>query len=126
MSYFYLGDDNMSKKKQSKKPTNSIATKQKKKQKFRASKEWKEFRNRIREKQINDPVTNTKLTRMANLHHCDMRDENYEDLSNEDNFVFLNQMTHKVIHFIYGKDWRKRILALENLCIKMEELNGGK
>ena len=27
-----------------------------------------------------------------------VREENYEDLSNEDNFMCLNKMTHQLIH----------------------------
>ena len=100
---------------------------QKAKQKFRATKKWKDFRDKIRKKQINDPVTGQKLTRLAHLHHCDLDENHYEDLSNEDNFVFLNQATHKCIHWLFlkskPKEWRNRIQKLIPILEKMEELN---
>jgi hypothetical protein len=97
------------------------------KRRFRASKIWKEFRDRIRKKQVVDPVTGQKLTRLANLHHLDLHEENYENISNEENFVFLNQATHKTIHFFFLKskprEWRKRLLRLIPYLKKMEKLN---
>jgi len=100
---------------------------QKDKTKFRASKKWKDFRDRIRHSQVTDPVTGAKLGRMANLHHKDLNEEHYEDLSNEDNFVFLNKMTHDVVHFLFSKKdpkrWRKRIAALTEILEQMERIN---
>lgn len=99
---------------------------QKQKQKFRASKEWKQFRDKIRHEQVNDPITGARLTRLANLHHLCLDETKYTDLSNEDNFVFLNPFSHKVVHFIFGKhgkDWRKRIEKLIEICERMEALN---
>ena len=46
-----------------------LSVNQKMKGKFRGSKEWKEFRAYMRDKQKVDPITGAKLTRMANLHH---------------------------------------------------------
>lgn len=103
---------------------------QKWKTKFRASKKWKDFRDRMREKQKVDPVTGAKLTRCANLHHKVLTDEEsvYTDISDEDNFVFVNQMTHKVIHFLFSKskpgEWRSRIARLVEILEDMEEKNG--
>ena len=100
--------------------------KQNDKTKFRASKKWKDFRDEMRKEQKTDPVTGQKLTRMANLHHKDMDDSHYEDLSNKDNFVFLNQMTHKCVHFLFSKvhpkQWRERIAALTTILEEMENL----
>jgi hypothetical protein len=97
------------------------------KTKFRATKKWKEFRDHMREKQKVDPVTGQKLTRMANLHHCLLDETKYDDLSNEDNFVFLNQMTHKVVHWFFTKSKPKQLRErLENIIPileKMEKLN---
>ena len=102
---------------------------QKAKTKFRSSKPWKEFRDKKRKEQQFDPITGAKLTRMANLHHCDLNEEHYEDLSNEDNFVFLNQASHKVVHYFFLKskpsEWRKRIERIIPILEKMEELNSG-
>lgn len=96
------------------------------KRKFRATKKWKEFRDYMRNKQKVDPITGQKLTRCANLHHLNMHEEFYEDISNEENFVFLNQATHDTIHFFFLKskptEWRKRLLRLIPYLKKMEKL----
>lgn len=100
---------------------------QKDKTKFRASKKWKEFRDRKRKEQKVDPITGAKLTRMANLHHLDLNKEHYEDLSDESHFVFLNQAMHKVVHALFLKskprEWRKRVLALIKILKEMENIN---
>lgn len=100
---------------------------QKDKTKFRASKKWKEFRDRKRKEQKVDPITGAKLTRMANLHHLDLNEEHYEDLSDESNFIFLNQAMHKVVHALFLKskprEWRKRVLALIKILKEMENIN---
>lgn len=97
------------------------------KRKFRASREWKEFRDKMREKQKVDPVTGQKLTRMANLHHKCLDEEKYEDISDEDNFVFVNHLTHKVIHFFFSKSnpsqWRERWERLKPILESMEKIN---
>ena len=76
---------------------------------------------------MKDPITGQKLTRLANLHHKDLNEEHYEDLSNEDNFVFLNQLSHKVIHYFFSKSnpkqWRKRILEVIKILKEMERIN---
>lgn len=95
------------------------------KKKFRSTKKWKDFRDKIRHEQKIDPITGQKLTRMANLHHMLLDESKYEDLSNEDNFVFLNQLSHKCIHFLANKkDWRKRLLNMIALVKKMAKING--
>lgn len=98
----------------------------KRKAKFRRSKAWKEFRDKKRKEQKVDQITGAKLTRMANCHHCDLDESHYEDLSNEDNYVFLNQMSHKVVHFFFLKskpsEWRNRIKNIIPILEKMEEL----
>ena len=81
----------------------------------------------MREKQKVDPVTGQKLTTLFNLHHCDLSEENYTNLSDEDNFVCLNQKTHSLVHFLFlksrPKEWRKRLMNLIPILEKMELLN---
>ena len=79
-----------------------MTEKQKMKRDFRATKKWKEFRKELKEKQKVDPITNRPLTKMCNLHHRDLNDKNYTNISNKDNFVCYNQMTHKVVHYLYN------------------------
>ena len=101
---------------------------QKEKTKFRSTKAWKEFRARMREKQKTDPVTGAKLTRNANLHHKLLDEARYTDISDESHFVFLNQATHKVVHFLFlkskPKEWRNRLERLIPILEEMERLNG--
>ena len=95
------------------------------KAKFRQSKEWKEFRKRIFDKQDGkDIITGKKLYRGYNCHHLDMSSENYDKLI-EENFVALNKNTHDALHFLfryYQKD--PAILdRLKTFLDKMVELN---
>lgn len=102
---------------------------QKWKQKFRNSCKWKEFRNKIKKKQKIDPITGQKLSKSFNLHHMFLTDkeEEYTDISNEDNFIGMNSYSHKVIHYICTeKDWKKRLLNLIMLVKKMAKINGYK
>lgn len=100
---------------------------QKDKTKFRASKKWRDFRDRKRKEQMVDPITGAKLSRLANLHHLDLNEEHYEDISDESHFIFLNQMMHKVVHALFLKskprEWRKRVLALIKILKEMENIN---
>ena len=71
------------------------------KAKFRQSKEWKEFRKRIFDKQDGkDVITGKKLYRGYNVHHCDMSAENYDQLI-EENFIAVNKQTHDALHFLF-------------------------
>ena len=104
-----------------------LSVNQKLKTKFRGSKEWKEFRAHMRDKQKVDPITGAKLTRMANLHHKDLNEDHYTDISDESHFVFLNQAMHKTVHSLFLKSdpkaWRKRVLALIRILKDMERIN---
>ena len=95
------------------------------KAKFRQTKEWKEFRKRIFDKQDGkDAITGKKLYKGYNVHHCDMSEANYDKLI-EENFVALNKQTHEVLHFLfryYQKD--NTILdRLKTVLDRMNELN---
>lgn len=100
---------------------------QKEKRKFRSGKKWKEFRDRIKEERKVCEITGAKLTKMWQLHHCDLHEENYEDLRNEDNFCALSWNMHKVVHYLFVKskprEWRRRVLNLIVILKKMERLN---
>ena len=75
---------------------------QKAKRNFRASKKWRSFRHKINVKQNGlCYITHKKLYKSANLHHIDLNEEHYEDISNENNFVFLNKSMHDVVHALW-------------------------
>ena len=95
------------------------------KAKLRQSKEWREFRKKIFDKQDGkDIITGKKLYKGYNVHHFDMSAENYDKLI-EENFVALNKQTHEALHFLfryYQKD--KTILdRLKTVLDRMNELN---
>ena len=73
-------------------------TSQQKKTAFRATRKWTKFRELLKMDRPFDELTLKPLRKGWNLHHMDLREENYEDLSDEDNFMCLNKMTHQLIH----------------------------
>lgn len=73
---------------------------QKRKRNFRNRKAWKEFKEK-KKKECNglDLITLHKLGRRWELHHEDLREENYEKLN--DNFLPCNNMTHDFLHWLF-------------------------
>lgn len=107
----------------------NIKTTVDKKTVFRRSKEWKEFRIKIRKHQKKDPITGSPLNKSYNLHHLDENPEHYSDISDESHFIGLNSTSHSVIHYIWGDgnrryDWKKRIQRIVEICSLMDEING--
>ena len=73
---------------------------QRKKRNFRARKIWKLFKlKKIKECGGIDKITLHKLSKRFELHHEDLREENYEVLN--DNFLPCNNKTHEVIHWLW-------------------------
>jgi hypothetical protein len=73
---------------------------QRRKRNFRAKKVWKLFKLK-KKKECGgiDKITLHKLSKRFELHHEDLREENYEVLN--DNFLPCNNKTHEVIHWLY-------------------------
>lgn len=73
---------------------------QKKKRNFRQRKVWKLFKLK-KKKECGgvDKITLAKLYKHWELHHEDLREENYEKLN--DNFLACNNKTHEVIHWLW-------------------------
>lgn len=79
---------------------------QKKKRNFRASKKWKEFRHKIYIKQKGiDPITRKKLIKGCNLHHRNLSEDEYENITDDNDFVMLNKQTHEFCHWLH-KYWK--------------------
>lgn len=96
-----------------------------KKNKFRQTKEWKEWRKKIAENQNNiDIITGKKLYKGFNCHHLDMSSENYEQLI-EENFIAVNKNTHEIIHnlFRYYKTDETILERLKEVLDQMKKLN---
>lgn len=101
---------------------------EKKKNKFRRSNKWKNFRRELKRNQKTDPVTGSKLSTTAVCHHLSLKAEEYEMVS-ENRQVMLNPQTHDVLHYLYGDgnrryDWKRRIENLVKLCEEMDGFNG--
>lgn len=101
------------------------------KTKFRRSKAWKDFRQKIKKIQKTDPITGKPLATTYNLHHKDLDSNHYTDISDQTHFIGLNSQSHDVVHYFYGdsgkkKNWRKMVLALIQILKEMEKINGGK
>ena len=93
------------------------------KSKFRQTSKWKNFRKYMGNKYKTDFITGKPLLSGWQLHHLNMKDQDYEKL-NEDDFVCLNRTTHKVAHFFFRySNWRDCIRRLFSVLEKMEKLN---
>lgn len=117
----------MIRKRQATRAVRKIPSTQQKKRGFRDTKRWKDFREHMKEIQGGIcQVTGAKLTRLWQLHHMDLDEDNYQNLI-EDNFVCLSWNMHKVVHALFvkskPKEWRKRILKLIIILKRMEKLN---
>ena len=98
---------------------------QNKKSKFRSTSKWKSFRKSMKDKRKIDAITCRPLLKGWNLHHCDLNEAHYEDISNEDNFECLNKTAHEFVHWLFRyKNWREVLKNIETLLEKMEKVNG--
>ena len=98
---------------------------QKDKTKFRQSIKWKKFKTYIKKTRKLDCITLYPLRKGWNLHHLNLNEEHYTDLSNETHFEPLNRKTHETIHFLYNyyaKD-KEIIDRLRDLLERMYEIN---
>lgn len=100
---------------------------QRKKRNFRNSKIWKSFRHiKYIEQGGKDFITDSKLSKTANLHHMDLNETHYTDLRKKENFIFLNKQTHDFVHWLF-RYYRKNhdiMIKLYEVMEKMEVING--
>lgn len=100
-----------------------------KKEKFRKSREWKDFRSRVAISHNHiDYITQRRLIKGFNAHHLRTNQdiENYCDISREEEFIPLNSYCHKMLHYIftyYRKD-KDIIRRLVEILDKMVEMSG--
>lgn len=98
---------------------------QKAKKKFRESKVWKDFRKLMFSKSGKvDRITKKPLRKGWQLHHRLLDETRYSELK-EENFVCINNMTHKFLHWLwnYYKDDPEIIDRIKNEMQKMAEIN---
>lgn len=75
---------------------------QKKKRAFRNSAKWKKFRHFKNVEQGGlCYISLKKLLKGANLHHLDLDENKYSDISKPENFVYLNKSLHEVVHVLW-------------------------
>lgn len=99
---------------------------QKLKRNFRNSKKWKEFRHLKNIEQGGKCyISHKKLYKTANLHHLDMSNEHYQDISKPENFVYLNKKMHDTVHILYPLyvDDESVLERLKEVLDKMKEIN---
>lgn len=95
----------------------------KEKAKFRRTAKWKSFRIKMKNKYKKDFITDKPLLKGFQVHHCDMKLENYKNLK-EENFYCLNKSSHEIVHFLFRyKNWRDILKRLKIVLEKMEKLN---
>lgn len=96
------------------------------KRKVRASKEWKELKDYYRNVQNNiDPITLSKLSKSANLHHMSQNNDFYDDFS-QGRFLLLNHRSHVFLHFCYNQ-YKKQgdfdfLKIIKSLVLEMDKL----
>lgn len=94
---------------------------------FRKSDEWHKFKYKCRLHTSRDFITKKPLERDWNLHHMDLKVQNYSDISDMNKFLPLNKKTHEILHEIYkwySKD-HKVLDRLKQVLDKMEEYTNG-
>lgn len=95
-------------------------TNQQKKSKFRSSSDWKKFRKEMYHKANGlDRITGKPLRKGWQLHHLDMKPENYAELIPE-KFVCVNRTTHEMIHWLFRyRNWKQCLCNLNDIIAEM-------
>jgi hypothetical protein len=98
---------------------------QKAKKKFRQTAEWKNFRKLMFSKSGKvDRITLKPLRKGWQLHHLLLDETKYAELQ-EENFVCINNMTHKFVHWLYTYFQKDPAIIdrIKNEMQKMSEIN---
>lgn len=96
---------------------------QKEKAKFRNTKEWKDFRQRLKKERKVDFVTGNPLYAGFQLHHADLNPDHYRNLI-PDNYYTLSRTSHEVVHWLHRyPNWEDLLTRLAIILRKMDELN---
>lgn len=99
---------------------------QRKKRNFRGTKKWKCFRKKMKHVYGGvDYVTQKKLYKGWELHHMDLDETHYQDLSDIGHFMACNKKTHEFIHWAYEyyKNDRQFIKRFTDVLKKMKQIN---
>jgi hypothetical protein len=94
---------------------------QKAKKKFRQTKEWKNFRKLMFSKSGKvDRITLKPLRKGWQLHHLLLDETRYAELD-ENNFVCLNNLTHKFVHWLYTY-YQKDPAIIDRIRAELEKM----
>jgi len=72
-----------------------------------------------------DEITGEELYPGWSLHHVDMNEAHYTNISNENNFMCLNRQTHEFLHWLL-RHYRKNpdiLDRLKDICEHHQEVN---
>lgn len=98
----------------------------KEKAKFRQSAKWKKFRAFLKKECDGvDFITQKKLLKGFQVHHKDMRLENYKKIDDASRFLCCNKRTHEFIHFAfnYYKNDEQFLFRLKSILDEMVKFN---
>ena len=94
---------------------------QRKKRIFRQSKEWKNFRQEMKKKCGGlDYITGHKLRKGFQVHHRNLDETKYTELEG-DNFICINNLTHKVVHWLWTY-YQKDPAILDRIKVELEKM----
>ena len=74
---------------------------------------------------MNDEITGDPLSNGWSLHHVDLDESHYMNITNESNFMCLNRQTHEFLHWFlkhYERD-PKILNRLRKICEKHDRVN---
>ena len=102
-----------------------ISKSQSSKTKFRSTSRWKKFRQYCKKRDKVDYITQKPLLKGFNLHHLNLNETHYQDLSDETKFVCLNKSTHEMVHWLYRyyQNDQTIIDRLEEILKQMFQIN---
>ena len=98
---------------------------QKEKRKFRQSKEWKTFRGYMKKQSGGlDKITQKPLRKGYQVHHLNLDESQYKNLD-EKQFICLNNLSHKFIHWLFPYFIKDPAIIdrIKNILEEMQKIN---
>ena len=100
-------------------------TVQQKKTKFRQSYKWKKLRTRLKAEREVDELTQLPLQAGWSLHHMDLDEAHYTNISDPSKFMCLNRQSHEILHWLLKHSERdpEFLDRLVDICNEHKEIN---